>query len=143
MGPPLFERMSNSQPDSGMWQLRQAILPDSPIAPSCPSAGVPVWIGPDSRGSKKSFWPSRAAVAESRYLLVVSTGRAGRGERLRMVAHSEGEKPSWPDCPHSIHAAATAPKQRNIDDLRMGAIIGATCIPAASGKSPGRYVTAR
>src|SRR5262249_25168482 len=89
MGPPLLERISKSQPDSGMWQLRQAILPVSPIAPSCPSAGVPVWIGPESRGSKKSFWPSRAAASESRYLFVVSTGSAGSGESVWMVAHSE------------------------------------------------------
>jgi hypothetical protein len=40
--------------DSGLWQLRHAIFPASPIAPSWPSAGVPVWIGPESLGSKNN-----------------------------------------------------------------------------------------
>src|SRR5690242_10838151 len=82
IGPPLLERMSKSHFDSGIWQLRHAILPVSPIAPSWPSCSVPVWIGPASRGSKNSFCPRNAASAESRYLLVVSTGRVGRGERV-------------------------------------------------------------
>src|SRR4051812_30668446 len=82
IGPPLFERMSKSHLDAGMWQLLHAILYFSPIAPSCPSAGVPAWIGPESRGSKNSFWPRSAAAAESRYLLVVSTGGAGSGDSV-------------------------------------------------------------
>jgi hypothetical protein len=32
-----LDRMSKSHVDSGIWQLRQAILYFSPIAPSCPS----------------------------------------------------------------------------------------------------------
>jgi hypothetical protein len=51
----LFDRMSKSHTDSGMWQLRHAILYFSPTAPSWPCAPVPVWMGPDSRGSEKSF----------------------------------------------------------------------------------------
>src|SRR5690349_21358008 len=50
-------------------------------------------MGPERRGSKKSFCPRRAAAAESRYLLVVSTGRAGNGERVLMIAHSCCENP--------------------------------------------------
>src|SRR5215831_477572 len=59
-------------------------------------------MGPDRRGSKKSFCPRSAAAGESRYLLVVSTGRAGSGDSVLMSAHSCGEKPSlagsvaWP-----------------------------------------------
>src|SRR5215471_7492136 len=109
MGPPLFDRMSKSHLDSGMWQFRQAIFPFSPIAPSCPSAGVPVWIGPERRGSKKSFCPKRAAASESRYLFVVSTGRSGKGERVLIIAHCLGEKPSplsWPeDWPETANTA--------------------------------------
>src|SRR5580765_3746783 len=92
MAPPLLDRVSNSHFDSGMWQLRQAILPASPIAPSWPSLGVPAWIGPESRGSKKSFCPRSAAAGESRYLFVASTGSAGSGESVLTMAHSEAEK---------------------------------------------------
>src|SRR5215470_16672275 len=77
-----------------MWQLRQAIFPVSPMAPSCPSWGVPVWIGPERRGSKKSFCPSSAASAESRYLLLVSLGSSGSGESVAITARSAGEKMS-------------------------------------------------
>jgi hypothetical protein len=51
-------------------------------------------MGPESRGSKKSFCPSRAAAGESPYLLVVSTGRPGNGESVLTIAHSKGERPS-------------------------------------------------
>src|SRR5258708_29279187 len=51
-------------------------------------------MGPERRGSKKSFCPRRAAAGESRYILVVSTGSAGNGERVLMIAHSWREKPS-------------------------------------------------
>src|ERR1051325_113268 len=77
-----------------MWQLRQAILPLSPIAPNCPSCGVPVCMGPERRGSKNNFCPSSAAAAESRYLLVVSIGRSGSGESVAIKARSAGEKMS-------------------------------------------------
>src|SRR5260370_14816789 len=94
MGPPLLERMSKSQADSGMWQLRQGILLTAPMGPSCPSCGVPVWIGPDRRGSKNSFCPSSAALSELRYLLVVSRGRSGRGESLCSTDQSLALNPS-------------------------------------------------
>src|SRR5262245_29913057 len=51
-------------------------------------------MGPDRRGSKNSFCPRSAAARESRYLLVVSTGRSGSGDNVLMTAHSCGEKPS-------------------------------------------------
>src|SRR5437764_2559815 len=75
------------------------------MAPSCPSAGVPVWMGPERRGSKNSFCPRRAAASESRYLLVVSTGRSGNGERVLMVAHSCWLKPSLPESADWLRAA--------------------------------------
>src|SRR5215472_10897807 len=58
-------------------------------------------MGPESRGSKNSFWPNKAAAGESRYLFVVSTGKFGNGESVLMTAHSCGEKkpsglPDWP-----------------------------------------------
>src|ERR1700742_3758572 len=95
LGIPLafFVRVSNSHFDSGMWQLRQAIFPASPILPSCPSCGVPACIGPESRGSKKSFCPSSAAAGESAYLLVGSAGRGGSGERAWIIFHSPDEMP--------------------------------------------------
>src|SRR5436190_18281235 len=120
MLPPLFERVSKSHLDSGMWQLRQAILPASPMTPSWPSCGVPAWIGPESRGSKKSFWPRSAAAGESRYLLVASTGSAGRGESVLTMAHSSAEKGcgtlvvGWPECfwprAGAAHRQASSPR---------------------------------
>src|SRR4051794_1110094 len=105
MGPPLFERVSKSHFEEGMWQLLHAILPFSPIAPSCPSASVPPWIAPEIRGSKKIFCPSKAAAAESRYLFVVSTGGAGKGESVCRTDNSSGEKLTSPaDCPHPVNA---------------------------------------
>src|SRR5205807_8324122 len=51
-------------------------------------------MGPESRGSKNSFCPRRAAAGEARYLLVVSTVSAGSGESDLITAHSWREKPS-------------------------------------------------
>src|SRR6266700_2811996 len=64
------------------------------------------------RGSKKSFCPSSAAAGESRYLFVVSIGRAGRGESALMIAHSSGEKSalSGLDLPACSWMAAPAAK---------------------------------
>src|SRR6267378_8345808 len=66
-------------------------------------------MGPARRGSKKSFCPRRAAAGESRYLLVVSTGKAGNGESVLMIAHSWREKPSppSPDWPHATNVRDT------------------------------------
>src|SRR5580692_6207358 len=49
-------------------------------------------MGPERRGSKKSSWPSSAAAGESRYSLVVSTGKSGNGESVLMTTHSCFEK---------------------------------------------------
>ena len=94
-----------------MWQLRQAILPASPIAPNCPSCGVPVCMGPDRRGSKNNSCPSSAAAAESRYLFVVSIGRSGNGESVSITARSAGEKMSLSiaDCAAGFVAAEAPP----------------------------------
>src|SRR6516162_6382988 len=54
-------------------------------------------MGPESRGSKNNFCPRSAAAGESRYLLVVSTGRSGSGDSVFMMAHSWGENPSPPE----------------------------------------------
>src|SRR5436305_247865 len=106
-----------------MWQLRQAILPASPIAPSCPSCGVPVCIGPDRRGSKKNFCPNSAAAAESRYLFVGSIGKSGSGESVSIKVRSAGEKMSLSlaDCTAGFAAAeapAGAPALSNHADNR-------------------------
>src|SRR5258708_35015541 len=49
-------------------------------------------MGPERGGSKKSFCPKRAGAGESRYLLVVSTGKPGNGESVLTIAHSRREK---------------------------------------------------
>src|SRR6266849_3075345 len=76
-------------------------------------------MGPESRGSKKSFCPSRAAAGESRYLLVVSTGRAGNGESVLIIAHSCGEKPSPPDWPHATNVRDTNNRLDHSADFRI------------------------
>src|SRR5947209_4197339 len=77
-------------------------------------------MGPESRGSKKSFCPRRAAAGESRYLLVRSSGSPGSGESVLITTHSWGEKSSLssekfclpcPNCSEAI-APATATKNR-------------------------------
>src|SRR5437763_14805123 len=62
-------------------------------------------MGPERRGSVNSVCPRRAAASESRYLLVVSTGRSGNGERVLMVAHSCWLKPSLPESADWLRAA--------------------------------------
>src|SRR6266478_7039710 len=76
-------------------------------------------MGPARRGSKKSFCPRRAAAGESRYLLVVSTGRAGNGESVLIIAHSWGEKPSPPDWPHATKVNDTNNRLDHDTNLRI------------------------
>src|SRR5260370_30566639 len=93
-------------------------------------------MDPERRGSKKSFCPRRSAAGESRYLLVLSTGRSGNGERVLMISHSSWENISvllsgnWltflvlvaalPECPEEVPNINPSSRPKHSPALRIG-----------------------